>query len=317
LGSPLPGRLGKESKVDYGRELQFGIFPTPEATEAEALVALVRRADELGLDLIGIQDHPYQRRFLDTWTLLAFLAAHTKRIRLFPAVASLPLRPPAMLAKAAASLDALSGGRLELGLGAGAFWDGIRAMDGPVRRPGEAVAALEEAIQVIRLMWSGQRSARFEGQHYHLRGVHPGPPPAHPIGIWLGAYGPRMLALTGRLADGWFPSASYAPPTQLRGMQQRIDDAAAQSSRAPASIQRLYNLSGRITGGASAGFLDGPVNQWVDELTRLALEQGVDSFIFGPAESSRQQVDRFALEVVPAVRAAVARGRAAAQATTD
>src|SRR6266550_8057775 len=109
-------------------------------------------ADEAGLDLIGIQDHPYQRRFLDTWMLMATVLANTQRVRVFPDVANLPLRPPAVLAKAAASLDVLSGGRFELGLGAGAFPDVIASMGGPRRTPGESVEALEEAIDVIRLM---------------------------------------------------------------------------------------------------------------------------------------------------------------------
>jgi alkanesulfonate monooxygenase SsuD/methylene tetrahydromethanopterin reductase-like flavin-dependent oxidoreductase (luciferase family) len=143
----------------------------------------------------------------------AVLAAKTERIRLVPAVANLPLRPPAMLAKAAASLDLLGGARVELGLGAGAFWDAIVAMGGQRRSGREAVDALGEAIEVIRLMWSGQRSVRFSGRHYRIKGVHPGPRPAHPIGIWLGAYGPRMLALTGTKADGCCPHSASSGST--------------------------------------------------------------------------------------------------------
>jgi alkanesulfonate monooxygenase SsuD/methylene tetrahydromethanopterin reductase-like flavin-dependent oxidoreductase (luciferase family) len=298
---------------DYGHELQFGYFLTPDALQPDETVRQARLCDELGLDLIGIQDHPYQRRFLDTWTLLAFLAAETKRVRLFPDVLNLPLRPPAMIAKAAASLDQLSQGRFELGLGAGSFWDAIRAMGGPVRTPGEAVTALEEAIAVIRLMWSGQRGVRFEGRFYNLHGAHSGPQPAHPLGIWIGAIGPRMLDLTGRLGDGWVPSSSYVPPARLVGMQQRIDAGAQQAGRDPAAIRRLYNVMGRIHDGPRGAFLQGPVEQWVDELTRLALEQGIDSFIFSPADSHVAQLQRFAEEVAPAVRANAARSSRPAQ----
>jgi hypothetical protein len=182
-------------------------------------------------------------------------------------------------------------------------------MGGPARTPGEAAGALAEAVEIIRLMWSGQRAVKFEGKYYSLRGAHPGPPPAHPIGLWLGVYGPKMLALTGRAADGWVPSASYAPPARLPGMHAIIDEAATGAGRDPASLQRLYNVFGRITDGPTGGFLEGPADQWVDELTGLALEHGMDSFIFGPAEAPEQQLPRFAHEVAPRVRANVARAR--------
>src|SRR3954453_15805468 len=140
----------------------FGIFPTPNAEDRDQIVEQVLTAERAGLDLVGIQDHPYQRRFLDTWSLIAFLAARTERIRFSPDVANLPLRPPAVLAKAAASIDLLRKGRFELGLGAGAFWDGIAAMGGPVRSPGESVEAVEEAIAVIRAMWSDERTVKVD-----------------------------------------------------------------------------------------------------------------------------------------------------------
>jgi len=295
--------------MDYGRDLQFGFFLTPDAADHQEVVRLARLCDQLGLDLIGIQDHPYQSRFLDTWTLLANLAAHTTRIRLFPDVADLPLRPPAMLAKAAASLDLLSGGRIELGLGTGAFWEAIGAMGGLVRSPSEAVSALEEAIAVIRLMWSGQRGVRFEGKFYSLKGVHSGPLPAHTIGLWIGAYGPRMLNLTGRLGDGWVPSSSYAPISRLHEMQERIDDGAESAGRSPASIQRIYNVMGHLSDGAPAELFNGPVEQWVDELTLLTLEYGMDSYIIGLSGSAAGQLERFAQEVAPRVRENVAAQR--------
>ena len=107
--------------MDYGREIKFGCFLIPDATRPSRTLELATQAEELGFDLIGVQDHPYQRRFYDTWTLLTAIAMRTKHVTVFTDVANLPLRPPAMLAKAAASLDLLSGGRVELGLGAGAF----------------------------------------------------------------------------------------------------------------------------------------------------------------------------------------------------
>src|SRR3954451_10780860 len=213
--------------------VEFGIFPVPNAAEPEELLGRVTAAEQAGLDLVGIQDHPYQRRFLDTWSLIPFLAARTSRIRFFPDVANLPLRQPAVMAKAAASIDLLSEGRFELGLGAGAFWEAIGAMGGPQPTAKESVDALEEAIQIIRLMWSGERTITFEGEHYSVKGLHPGPQPAHDIGIWLGAYGPRMVRLVGRLADGWIPSLPRLPLEDVPKKRQAIDEAAEKAGRDP------------------------------------------------------------------------------------
>jgi hemerythrin-like domain-containing protein len=294
---------------DLGHELWFGCFLPPDARQYETVIALAQFSDQLGLDLIGVQDHPYQPRFLDTWTLLSALAAQTERIRLVPDVLNLPLRPPAVLARAAASLDILSGGRVELGLGAGAFFDAIAAMDGPVRTPGEATDALEEAIQVIRALWAPGPAVRFEGAHYRLSGAQPGPPPPHPIGIWLGAYKPRMLRLTGRLADGWIPSLAYAPPSELAAMSRTIDEAARAAGRDPAAIRRVYNINGRFS-ASEQGFLNGPPRLWVEQLSQLALEHGMSVFVLGPGSDAEGDLRRFAEEVAPGVRAVVERARA-------
>jgi alkanesulfonate monooxygenase SsuD/methylene tetrahydromethanopterin reductase-like flavin-dependent oxidoreductase (luciferase family) len=281
--------------------LEFGISITPDWSKQEEILGLARAADEGGLELIGIQDHPYQWRFHDTWTLIAYLAGRTSSVRFFPDVADLPLRPPAVLAKAAASLDVLSGGRVELGLGAGGFWDAIEAMGGPRRTPAEAVRATEEAIDVIRLVWSGERGVRYDGQHYRLTGLHTGPRPAHDIGIWLGAGRSRMLELIGRKADGWVPSSPWAPPESLPGFLRRIDEAAGSAGREPSSIRRVYNLMGTI-GPATGERFVGPVSYWTEELGGLA-ELGMDAFVLWPAgEDPIGQVEVFAAEVAPALR---------------
>ena len=140
------------------------------------------------MDIIGVQDHPYNGSFLDPWTLISGLASATKKIRYFTDVCDLPMRPPAMLAKASASLDILTKGRVESGIGVGAFWDAIHSYGGPMRSPGEAVAALEEAMQVIRLIWNygGPRGrVSLPGKYYQLQNAQAGPSPHHNIGIWL------------------------------------------------------------------------------------------------------------------------------------
>jgi hypothetical protein len=304
---------------DYRHALEFGVFITPSNERPDAVVELAVFAERAGLDLVTFQDHPYQRRFLDAWTLLAFVAARTDRVRLTGNVLSLPLRPPAVLARAVASLDLLSGGRVELALGAGAFWDAIAAMGAPRRTPGESVDALAEAIDVIRALWdtSEPRGATFDGRHYALAGAARGPAPAHDVGIWLGAYKPRMLALTGRKADGWLPSLSYLEPGSLAAGNAAIDAAAEEAGRDPAAIRRLLNVGGAFAARAGAGPLEGPVPQWVEALTAFALDDGVSGFILQADDPAT--IATFADEVAPAVREAVAGARAggAAAAAAD
>src|SRR5919106_3441309 len=111
-------------------DVKLGIFVVPDATDPDSTVERILAADRSGLDLIGVQDHPYQRRFFDTWTLLAYAAARTERVRLLPDVINLPLRLPSVLAKSAASLDVLSGGRVEHGLGGGTVFGADEGVGG-------------------------------------------------------------------------------------------------------------------------------------------------------------------------------------------
>jgi len=294
--------------ADYGHDLEFGVFITPVAQQPGAVVRLAELAEQAGLDLVSFQDHPYQSSFLDTWTLLAYVAARTSQIKLAPNVLNLPLRPPAVAARAAASLDLLSGGRLELGLGAGAFWDAIEAMGAPRLSPGESVEALEEAIAVMRAIWDVEErgGVRVAGKHHRVRGAARGPAPAHRIELWIGAYKPRMLRLTGRLGDGWLPSVPYLAATDIAAANAAIDEAATEAGREPAAVRRLLNASGAFSDG-SPGPLDGPAPRQVEELARLALEEGIGTFI--AAADDPGQIEEFAREVAPAVRELVASGR--------
>jgi alkanesulfonate monooxygenase SsuD/methylene tetrahydromethanopterin reductase-like flavin-dependent oxidoreductase (luciferase family) len=276
--------------------LQVGVFVVPDATAPVSTVAQILAADEAGLDVVGVQDHPYQRRFFDTWTLLSYVAARTERVRLVPDVASLPLRPPAMLAKAAASLDVLSGGRVELGLGAGAFWDAIEAMGGPRRSPGESVDALEEAIAVLHGWFDGERPLVVDGEHYRLAGAQPGPPPAHAIELWIGAYRPRMLRLTGRLGDGWLPSAGYLDLDSAHDSHRVIDEAARRAGRDPSDVRRVLN------GGLAA-----PPADWADQLVRLATEHRFDTILVSvPDDDPLGFIRRVGEDAAPAAREKVA-----------
>jgi alkanesulfonate monooxygenase SsuD/methylene tetrahydromethanopterin reductase-like flavin-dependent oxidoreductase (luciferase family) len=285
--------------MDYGRPVSFGVFVIPHMLAGKRPLEIAQVADELGYDLVGVQDHPYQRSFYDTWTLLTAMAMTTERVTVFPDVANMQLRDPALLAKAAASLDRLSDGRVELGLGSGGFSEGVVAWGGPKLTRAEAVSALEEAIDVMRLVWSAGRNLRFEGKYHGLHGANAGPPPAHPIGVWLGAYKPRMLEMTGRLADGWVPSFGYVQPDDLSAANERIDAAAQAAGRDPGAIRRLLN------------FGLPPDDDTPGLLAKLVLEHGMDTFIVGEGgEDPRSHLSFFMTEIAPRVRDAVDEARA-------
>jgi alkanesulfonate monooxygenase SsuD/methylene tetrahydromethanopterin reductase-like flavin-dependent oxidoreductase (luciferase family) len=291
-------------------KVQFGISVVPATDDLDRIRKIVGAADDAGLALVGVQDHPYQHHFLDTWSLIPALLAETKRISFFTDVANLPLRPPAVLAKAAASLDVLSGGRFELGLGAGGIPDVIANFGGPRRTPGESVEALEEAIDLIRLLWSDERSVSFEGKHYRLNDARPGPPPAHPIGIWVGAFKPRMIRLVGRKADGWVPSLGVLTREELRAGNKQIDAAAEKAGRDPASIRRILNVQGVIGDGPAparaelpVGYLAGeppagPADWWVETIGGY-VDDGFDTIVFWPVVPELDQVERLAADVIP------------------
>lgn len=313
---------------DYGHPLRLGTFVTPLAEDPSATVARARLAEDLGLDLVTFQDHPYQPAFLDTWTLLSYVASATERIHVAPNVVNVPMRPPAVLARAAASLDLLSGGRVDLALGAGAFWDAMEAMGARRLSAGESVDALAEALAVIRALWgqgdgptAGRGGVRVPGAHHRLAGAEPGPATARRIPVWLGALGPRMLRLTGTAADGWLPSLGRVGTDGLRAGNAAIDDAALAAGRDPREITRLLNVSGTFSDGpadpdgARGPDLVGPPEAWVERLLPLVVDEGVSTLVLASDDESTTR--RFAEEVVPALRAEVERERAAAGTDTS
>lgn len=264
--------------TDYGHDLEFGTFITPDAAQPDRVVELALLTEAAGLELATFQDHPYQRRFLDAWAVIATVLARTSSLRVTANVTNLPLRPPHVLATTVASLDRLSRGRVELGIGAGAFWDGIEQMGGPRRTPGEALRALDEGIATVRQTWRR------------------GPAPAHDVEVWIGAIGPKMLELTGRVGDGWLPSQSYVPPETLAERNARIDDAAVAAGRSPIDVRRLYNVNPS----------DDPA--WAEMLAELALTHGMGTFIVTGDDPGT--IQRFGAEVAPAVRELVLAARA-------
>ncbi len=291
--------------------LQFGISIDPAVGREDDAFARARIADEHGIDLITVMDHPYLPGLYDAWTLMTALALRTKRVHIGANVLNAPLRPPAMLAKAVATLDRLSGGRVELGIGAGGYREEIVALGGPDAAPGARYAAFKESLEIIRGLWdSTGEPFSYDGQYYRLVGAKFGPVPTRPIPIWTGAVSPRMLRLTGQLADGLLVSSGWVPPAQLPEFNRLIDEGAARSGRPTTVIRRGYNLMGVIDLGdgqrlrpTRPGAVAGDAAHWVETIVALADEHRQDTFTFWPiAGDELAQVEVFAREVVPAVR---------------
>ncbi|QIK83029.1 LLM class flavin-dependent oxidoreductase [Sanguibacter sp. HDW7] len=297
--------------MHYGHRLETGVFVTPVARPAQNPVAIAKLAEDLGFDLATYQDHPYQPSFLDAWTLMSYVAAQTEKIRVMGNVHNVPLRQPAVLARSAASLDLLSGGRVDLGLGAGAFWDAMVAMGAERLTPGQGVTALEEAIDIIRGIWDEHERSplRVAGEFHRVDGAKRGPAPSREIPIVLGALKPRMLRLIGRKADGWVPSQGYLAQmdggnglTAFADGNAVIDAAAEAAGRDPREIRRMINLNGRFS-PVRTGFLSGPSESWVEDLLPLVVEHGASTLIL--ASDDPAQLQQFAQEVVPALRDAI------------
>lgn len=280
---------------DYGHPLRFGSFITPVNLPPHRAVDLAVASENAGLDLVTFQDHPYQGSFHDTWTLLTWIAARTSRIHLSGNVLNVALRPPAVLARAAASLDLLSDGRLALGLGAGYFWDAVQSMGGRKLTVGEGITALEEAIDIIQGIWDTRSRGPLttDGTFWKVSGAQRGPAAAHDIPLWLGAYKPRMQRLIGRKADGWLPGRPALQPGDYARGNTIIDDAAIAAGRDPGAITRLLNVT---------------ANETTDDLVESALEDGVSVFILLGADHPNL-IHHFAKQIAPSVRERVAEAR--------
>jgi probable F420-dependent oxidoreductase len=284
------------SPISFGLDL-------PATVRDGGPVELARTAEDLGFDFVSASDHPAGTDpSYETWTMLAFAAAGTRRIGIATRVLGVPYRPPAMVAKMAETLDRLSGGRLVLGLGGGASDHEFRQFGLRIPTPAEKVAGLGEAVEVMRGLWS-RRSFSFEGTLYSTADADLEPKPERRIPIWFGTFGPRALDLTGRVADGWIPSLGFAPAERLPLMRRAVLDAAERAGRDPSTITTALNLAVEIDGEPDDGLVGGPAQAVAERLADLA-GQGFTTLNLkvpeGPGRS--EQVERIAKEVIPLVR---------------
>ena len=286
------------------KRLLLGVDVPTVAGPGSDPVAEAIHAEQLGFDFISANDHPEGTQpSLETWTMLTWIAASTSKITVASRVLGVPYRPPAMVAKMAATLDHLSGGRLILGLGGG-FSDGqLKAFGLRVPPPKEKVEGLEEAIRIAHGLWS-ETGFTFEGRHFRIASANLEPKPTRHIPIWVGTYGPRALAVTGRVADGWIPSFDMAPPERVPEMRGRIDAAARRVGRDPEEITFVYNIEVRIDASADAdpGIISGSAGAVVERLAALK-PLGLGGINFKPVGPDRRsQVEQLGVEVLPALR---------------
>ena len=302
------------------QDVVFGFGAHTGFDDLPELLRLVRRADEDGLDLFSLSDHPYIGGRLDAYAAIGFVLGRTRRISGLANVTNLPTRPAPMLARTVTSLSALSDGRIVLGMGAGGLWDRIAGMGVPRLSPSEAVEAFEEAIVLVKSLSGGGPPVTYQGRHYRVDEIEPAPVPAPPV--WTGSVGRKSLAATGRVADGWIPGhAADWLSERYRESRPVIDEAAAAAGRDPGEIRTIFNFPGRITDrplaatrDRSGRWIGGSTGQWAEELTGAVLEHGAGGFTLFPAGDGAHDdvsLGRWAGEIVPAVREAVGKQKAA------
>ena len=288
------------------KTMQFGLNLSPSAAPGADPIAAAQRAEALGFDFVSVSDHLHGRQpTFETWTLLSWLAAHTTRVGIATRVLAVPYRNPAVTAKMAETLDRLSGGRLVLGLGGGYADEEFHAFGLGVPSPRDKVDGLQDAIHIIRGLWS-QPSFTYRGRLHRTSAADLEPKPARRIPIWLGTYGSRALALTGRVADGWIPSLGFAAPDRVVVLRERVMAAARAAGRDPDEITCAYNLQVRVDERAAADPLvvSGPPGEVVERLAGF-VELGFDAFSFLPVgPDEHEQAERLAREVLPALRTA-------------
>lgn len=287
--------------------LRMGVNVPTNVLDRDAAARRALLAEDLGFDYISASDHPgVATPNYETWTMLTWLAARTTRISVATRVLGLPYRSPAMVAKMAETLSRLSAGRLILGLGGGFSDDEFRSLGLDVPTPREKVDGLRDALRIIRGVWS-EPSFSYSGSRYHVAEAEIEPKPERPVPIWLGTYGPRALALTGELADGWIPSLGFASRDQLPQMRATILMSAERAGRNPADIECVLNVPVHVgaTTTDSEPRVEGSAAQVADELIKF-VDMGFTGFNIMPiGDDDEVQLRHFGEQVLPIVRSVV------------
>jgi probable F420-dependent oxidoreductase len=232
-------------------------LPGAAAPSWDSVLGWAKKAEDLGFDSVWVSDHlfldlaryggsPEPRGTLECFTTLAGLASVTQRIRLGTLVVCNDLRPPSMVAKIATTIDLMSKGRLELGIGAGWYEAEFEAAGVPFERPGIRVDRLAEAVQILKGMTTSEEFS-FAGRHYQIEEAHNLPQPAGRLRIWIGGKGDRVVKTAARHADGYNAVWAWTPQTYA-GRLAVLDRAARQAGRDPSQIARSVGLYTLIAG---------------------------------------------------------------------
>jgi alkanesulfonate monooxygenase SsuD/methylene tetrahydromethanopterin reductase-like flavin-dependent oxidoreductase (luciferase family) len=295
--------------------LRFQVLVLPNAPWTEVL-ARVRYVEDLGFDLVTTADHFVDWTnpavpWLEAWTVLAAAARETTRIRLATYVSQIPLRHPAVLARQALTVDHISGGRLEVGLGTGLTIDPAYDMIGiPNWEPKERVARFGEYVEVVARLLANER-ASYEGRYYRIQNAMMNPRPIQQPRppIVIAALSPVMLRHTARHADNW-NSLSFAQSfdQQLAETAERvarIDDACAAIGRDPASLRRSYLMfdpAARAAGGRLSYYeSESRFTDMVSRITELGISE--IGLYFPVVPDQRPMFERIAGDVIPRLRA--------------
>jgi alkanesulfonate monooxygenase SsuD/methylene tetrahydromethanopterin reductase-like flavin-dependent oxidoreductase (luciferase family) len=303
--------------------LLVGVGVTDRAAPGDDPVADAVTAEALGYDFVSAFDHPVadaataeavgydavptagrRRRTYptyETWTLLTWIAARTTQIAIMPRVLGVPFRRPVLVAKAAESLQRLSGGRLILGLGAGYRDTEIRAVGAPALTPRARAAGLADALAITRAAWM-QPAVSYHGTVYSVDDLDLEPKPTQPIPIWLGALGPRGLALTGRVADGWIPFMRFAGPARIPQLLDQVRAASIAAGRPADAVRAVYSVPVRLDPAArsTAEVITGSAADIIEQLHGFT-ELGFSGF---DLIASRDQIRALGEDVLPALKTA-------------
>lgn len=267
-----------------------------------AMVERWRLVERLGFDSCWLPDHlvpPFGAGgpFFEAWTLLAALATQTERVRIGVLVSCNTFRHPSLLAKQAATVDHVSGGRLELGLGAGWFETEHEMFGIELPEPAELVGRFREAVEVIDLLLR-RDTATYDGRYYRLREApfHPAPIQRPRPPLTLGAHGPKMLRIVAEYADRWNSTGTVA---QMGDRNRILDEQCAMVGRDPRDILRshLY-VPALLPDERPWDSLDA----YHDFIGRFR-EAGVTEFVMHPPPDERLDLlERVAAEVLPVLR---------------